>query len=599
MPDNRSRTMNKNKSNHLSAEDEDRKMRKLFVDKLSSSITEDDIFAVFSKHGEIEEVAKYQDRRAPHRYFAFVVYKTAKDCVKATYDPCPIIRGKKCACMLAAIGKQFSGYKFFVQKGLLTEDQKEAQKEAENAMNSSLNQSSNKNNKKPRQRRHKNKNNRTSQNQQNQSQNQQNINIHIPSFKDDNNLSARSAIVHNSEFVDNSPVQFESHPSWHSHFDSNNTSQSTIVSNGAPSNQRNRNMNMSQFQYRYPSNTRQPNMNNAAFAHSYNPHIAQQPKSQNPPTANPKYNTNILYEQQMQRDSTQRDRVSRADGVPPNRYRSHSTNTMYPSWQYQQHSMPVNSQHAQYCAQAQYNYTGNAPYYHSSGLPAMHNKRAVVTSQYNMNQNININRRRTQSVNGGFEYYNNAISQNMTIKSQKVQNMAPRAVPTFTQSVSYGHIERSHSHSSSHSMHSVHSHPTPTRQTLQPLPPQNDTKSLQLPQRSHSATTIPRNYNTVMFPIPINDIPSIPSPDLLADNFAEMGIEIGCTPSPPPLLLNSAAKPSLDIDDDGLPVFDQLKIPKFNSIEAAKKATDKELEAGFTMIPSPTPSVPINDDDDN
>ena len=102
---------NNNNNNNMcnNAEDEDRKMRKLFVDKLNASITEEDIYAVFSKHGEIEEVAKYQDRRAPQRYFAFVVYKHAKDCVKATYDPCPMIKGRKCACMLAAIGKQFSG----------------------------------------------------------------------------------------------------------------------------------------------------------------------------------------------------------------------------------------------------------------------------------------------------------------------------------------------------------------------------------------------------------------------------------------------------------------------------------------------------------
>eukprot|EP01084_Bolivina_argentea_P173929 301280_1 len=108
----------------LNNNDQDRKMRKLFVDKLSANITEDDIYSVFKKHGEIEEVAKYQDRRAPKRYFAFVVYKQAKDCVKATFDPCPMIKGRKCACMLAAIGKQYSGYKFFVQKGLLTDDQK-------------------------------------------------------------------------------------------------------------------------------------------------------------------------------------------------------------------------------------------------------------------------------------------------------------------------------------------------------------------------------------------------------------------------------------------------------------------------------------------
>jgi len=104
-------------------DDEDRKMRKLFVDKLNSSITEQHIIDVFSEFGEIEEVAKYQDRRAPSRYFAFVVYKHARDCEKATRNPCPVIRNKKCECMLAAIGKQFSGYKFFVKKGLLTEDQ--------------------------------------------------------------------------------------------------------------------------------------------------------------------------------------------------------------------------------------------------------------------------------------------------------------------------------------------------------------------------------------------------------------------------------------------------------------------------------------------
>ena len=106
---NKNNNKNKNNGGSNNAEDEDRKMRKLFVDKLDASITEEDIYAVFSKHGDIEEVAKYQDRRAPQRYFAFVVYKYAKDCVKATHDPCPMIRGRQCACMLAAIGKQFSG----------------------------------------------------------------------------------------------------------------------------------------------------------------------------------------------------------------------------------------------------------------------------------------------------------------------------------------------------------------------------------------------------------------------------------------------------------------------------------------------------------
>jgi len=113
----------KNSNPWADDDDEDRKMRKLFVDKLNSSITEQHIIDVFSKFGEIEEVAKYQDRRAPSRYFAFVVYKHARDCEKATRNPCPVIRNKKCECMLAAIGKQFSGYKFFVKKGLLTEEQ--------------------------------------------------------------------------------------------------------------------------------------------------------------------------------------------------------------------------------------------------------------------------------------------------------------------------------------------------------------------------------------------------------------------------------------------------------------------------------------------
>ena len=88
-------------------------MSKLFVDGFDDSITEDDIFQVFKKHGYIMEVAKYRNRgKHGSGYFAFVVYNRFTDCFKvAMQDPYPIIKGQKCRAILAKIKKEF-GCKF-------------------------------------------------------------------------------------------------------------------------------------------------------------------------------------------------------------------------------------------------------------------------------------------------------------------------------------------------------------------------------------------------------------------------------------------------------------------------------------------------------
>eukprot|EP01083_Nonionella_stella_P090750 253582_1 len=197
-----------NKQSSHKSHNEPVEMRKLFVDNLSADITEHDIYAVFSQHGEIEEVAKYQNRRIPTRYFAFVIYKYAKDCVKATHNPCPIIRGRKCDCILAAIGKQFSGYKFFVEKGLLTEEQKKQH---------AVHQSNSKHQKKKRsqKRRHRNKKSKKDPPR-----------LNVPSFKDPP-LSQRSGMRSNSSYQSATPsMYYEDRPSY-SQFDSH----STIMSN--------------------------------------------------------------------------------------------------------------------------------------------------------------------------------------------------------------------------------------------------------------------------------------------------------------------------------------------------------------------------------
>ena len=94
---------------------QDRNKRKLFVDKLGASTTEDDVRAVFSKYGEVEEVEKYLDPRTMNRYFAFVIYKYAKDCVRASYTPNQVIKGRKCTCMLAAINHKWNGENFILK----------------------------------------------------------------------------------------------------------------------------------------------------------------------------------------------------------------------------------------------------------------------------------------------------------------------------------------------------------------------------------------------------------------------------------------------------------------------------------------------------
>eukprot|EP00486_Rosalina_sp_Unknown_P007678 CAMPEP_0201583660 /NCGR_PEP_ID=MMETSP0190_2-20130828/100923_1 /ASSEMBLY_ACC=CAM_ASM_000263 /TAXON_ID=37353 /ORGANISM="Rosalina sp." /LENGTH=453 /DNA_ID=CAMNT_0048025969 /DNA_START=1315 /DNA_END=2676 /DNA_ORIENTATION=- len=98
----------------------------------------------------------------------------------------------------------------------------------------------------------------------------------------------------------------------------------------------------------------------------------------------------------------------------------------------------------------------------------------------------------------------------------------------------------------------------------------------------------------------LNDM-SIPmGPDELLGNFEDLGIEIGNTPSPPPmapLQLKSAAKPSINLDNaNNAP----SPLPKFKSVDEAKKASDEQLEAGFTMLASPTASVQTeyNDSED-
>ena len=83
-------------------------MRKLFLDQIGS-LTESDIEREFEKYGEIEEVARIQDRRNPNRAFAFVVYTDATACCAATRNMFPVIRGQTCKCMLAALGQPYSG----------------------------------------------------------------------------------------------------------------------------------------------------------------------------------------------------------------------------------------------------------------------------------------------------------------------------------------------------------------------------------------------------------------------------------------------------------------------------------------------------------
>lgn len=91
---------------------------------------------------------------------------------------------------------------------------------------------------------------------------------------------------------------------------------------------------------------------------------------------------------------------------------------------------------------------------------------------------------------------------------------------------------------------------------------------------------------------PLLDDFSIPvGPDELMGNFEDLGIEIGNTPSPPPMApleLRSAAKPSINLENENNA---KSPLPKFKSVDEAKKASDEQLEAGFTMLASPTASV--------
>ena len=90
-------------------DDPDREMRKLFVDRLTSSISENDLHAVFSQFGEIEEIARFKDKRSASRFYAFVVYKTEQSCLIASRHAEIVIKGVRCTSILAAIGKKFSG----------------------------------------------------------------------------------------------------------------------------------------------------------------------------------------------------------------------------------------------------------------------------------------------------------------------------------------------------------------------------------------------------------------------------------------------------------------------------------------------------------
>ena len=98
------------KQKNKSRDDADRKMRKVFLDDIGS-LTEQDIRCEYQKYGEIEEVARIQDRRNPKRAFAFVVFTTADGCKAATADMFPVIRGQQVTCMLAALGQPYSGIK--------------------------------------------------------------------------------------------------------------------------------------------------------------------------------------------------------------------------------------------------------------------------------------------------------------------------------------------------------------------------------------------------------------------------------------------------------------------------------------------------------
>eukprot|EP01083_Nonionella_stella_P091886 256978_1 len=553
---------NMNKQSHKSggcgsAEDEDRKMRKLFVDKLSANITEDDIYSVFSKHGEIEEVAKYQDRRAPTRYFAFVVYKHAKDCVKATHNPCPIIRGKKCACMLAAIGKQFSGYKFFVQKGLLTDEEKQ-QNAAANQTNSNP-----KHTKKQRPRRHtKNKSNQN--NSANKESQWPRVNINIPSFKDEQLFptSRSSGVVSNCSFEDTSPIQYVDHPSWHSHQCDSHNSQSTTLSN-------------------YNSFNKVPAM----------PAFRRESKS--------------LHANWQARPPRQGYNTPQPQQYNDHRYRSYSMNYYHqtpvtpqyyaPPKQQQAHSVNNNRYMPRRRTQSmgQY-YTPTPPVYSTNNQSQQTKNNLVSFAQLNLPPR-------------------NCNQSGYSLSPQPTQPQPAFAVPPMKQSISYSHIERSRSHSpqSVHSSHGViHPMMRMKRGDLQqqsaprlPLkrhltPPYKPKRTVSNPSMfSMNSEPIHRGSMINFEPQLASAADDVLSDDLLMhlnDNFAEMGIEIGLTPTPPPPAALNLSKASIDID--------AFPVPTFKSVEDAKKASDQELEAGFTMLASPeaTPSVrtEYNDSED-
>lgn len=88
----------------------------------------------------------------------------------------------------------------------------------------------------------------------------------------------------------------------------------------------------------------------------------------------------------------------------------------------------------------------------------------------------------------------------------------------------------------------------------------------------------------------LDDEDGISSPDLMDDDIDFLDMQLSPSPPPanvPPLALNMGSKPSIIIDEE--PV-DFVTPRQFVSVEDAKKASDKELEAGFTMLASPTAS---------
>eukprot|EP01083_Nonionella_stella_P300834 1028970_1 len=318
--------------------------------------------------------------------------------------------------MLAAIGKQFSGYKFFVQKGLLTEEEKQ--------QNAAANQTNNsKHNKKQRQRRHNKKcATKNTQQQQHLASHIPRVNISMPSFKDEQ-LSQRSGIVSNCShsFEDTSPIQYVDHPSWHSHqFDSHN-SQSTVLSgynsfNAVPQPQPQPQPTPAMPAFRRQSKSLHANWRMPAGYHTPQPqqhHVAD-------PNRYRSYSMNNTYSSPVPSYYPVTPQPNMAY-YPPKQQQAHSVNNM-------------NRSRTQSMGQSQY--YNNAMYASNNQQT---NKNLVSFAQLNLPPR------------------NHHHGYSLSPQLQPRQAQACFAVPPMKQSISYNHLERSLTRDSSHSPQSVNS----------------------------------------------------------------------------------------------------------------------------------------------